>query len=336
MTHPGTSLGGDPPARDERAEALVPFCAFQTASLAKDWGGILGCELTPSTPVVEAEATFPSLLSWPGVSTAIEIERPLRADFYVVASAGAVDGFFEGPGPSRRGPLAEEALQEVFGFLLAATERAFRKEVSNRFNAGRATTRAAAGPADVAGDQILSLCAEVQVDFAARDGRFLRLHEAFPPDLVAAMVEARRADRGLLHRGPSTIHTAVGARAKVLVVDDHILIRRVLKYHLQQAGYDVTEATGGADAVAKVDAAVPDLVLLDVMMPGMDGFEVCRRIHAIPGCARVPVIFCTARDAREDVMEAVRSGAQDYIVKPFRKEALLAKVAKFARPAPPA
>ncbi|MET7406302.1 MULTISPECIES: response regulator transcription factor [Streptomyces] len=110
----------------------------------------------------------------------------------------------------------------------------------------------------------------------------------------------------------------------LLVVDDEPAIVDVLATSLRFLGYDVAEATNGREALAKVRERRPDLVLLDVMLPDLDGFEVVRRLTA--GGARVPVVFLTARESGEDVVVGLDLGADDYITKPFRLAEVAARV----------
>jgi two-component system, OmpR family, response regulator len=114
------------------------------------------------------------------------------------------------------------------------------------------------------------------------------------------------------------------ATTKILVVDDEDNIRFLLRTALSHAGYEVVEAYDGKGAVAAVVKHEPDLVLLDVMMPDFDGFEVLRRIRT--NGIETPVIFLTARDGLDDQVSGLTNGADDYIVKPFRLEAVLARV----------
>jgi two-component system, OmpR family, response regulator len=118
--------------------------------------------------------------------------------------------------------------------------------------------------------------------------------------------------------------TIVGVGAKVLVVDDEDNIRFLLRTALTHTGYAVTEASNGGDAVRAMLKEQPDLVLLDVMMPDFDGFEVLRRVRGQG--IDVPVIFLTARDGTDDQIAGLNAGADDYIAKPFSLEAVLARV----------
>jgi two-component system alkaline phosphatase synthesis response regulator PhoP/two-component system response regulator VicR len=109
----------------------------------------------------------------------------------------------------------------------------------------------------------------------------------------------------------------------ILAVDDEPNIRRLLEVNLQRAGYQVTTASDGQDALEKFSRARPDLVLLDVMMPRIDGFEVLRRLKADPGTAAVPILMLTANAQDADIFNGLRSGADFYLTKPFNPTELL-------------
>jgi two-component system OmpR family response regulator len=112
--------------------------------------------------------------------------------------------------------------------------------------------------------------------------------------------------------------------ARLLVVDDEATIRELLSGSLRFAGYEVVAAGSGAEAVRAVAVSRPDLVLLDVMMPGGDGFEVVRRVRDTT--PDVPVIFLTARDEVSDRVTGFDLGADDYVTKPFSLEEVLARI----------
>ncbi|WP_245997306.1 response regulator transcription factor [Streptomyces armeniacus] len=116
-----------------------------------------------------------------------------------------------------------------------------------------------------------------------------------------------------------------GDGRRVLVVDDEPAIVDVLATSLRFLGYTVDEATTGHAALTAARARTPDLVLLDVMLPDLDGFEVVRRLRT-DGDGRVPVVFLTARESRDDVVVGLDLGADDYITKPFRLDEVAARV----------
>ncbi len=106
------------------------------------------------------------------------------------------------------------------------------------------------------------------------------------------------------------------------MVDDQPDIRLMCRVNLALEGYEVDEATDGESALIAVREAVPDLVLLDVMMPGLDGWHVLETLKADPALARIPVILLTARVQREDEIRGWSSGAADYLSKPFNPSTL--------------
>lgn len=112
----------------------------------------------------------------------------------------------------------------------------------------------------------------------------------------------------------------------ILLVDDNATNLSILVQSLSQAGYKVRVAQDGASAIAQVPYAQPDLILLDVMMPGMDGFETCRRLKASPATQAIPVIFMTALSDVFDKVKGFQVGAVDYITKPFEIEEALVRV----------
>jgi two-component system OmpR family response regulator len=116
---------------------------------------------------------------------------------------------------------------------------------------------------------------------------------------------------------------------RVLVVDDEPNIADVVSMALRFHGYGVETAGTGADALAAVSAFRPDLIVLDVMLPDMEGFEVARRLGAER--AATPIIFLTARDAPEDKLRGLTTGGDDYVTKPFSLEELLARVRNVLR-----
>ena len=111
---------------------------------------------------------------------------------------------------------------------------------------------------------------------------------------------------------------------QVLVVDDEPNIRELVQVALKFHGCSVTAAGTGKDALRQAESSRPDLIVLDVMLPDMDGFEVCRRLRAAGN--EVPVIFLTARDTSSDTVTGLALGGDDYVTKPFSVEALVARV----------
>ncbi len=104
---------------------------------------------------------------------------------------------------------------------------------------------------------------------------------------------------------------------KILIIDDEEDIIGLLTLHLKMKNYEVTSATDGVMGLEVADQEDPDIILLDVMMPGIDGFEVCKRLKEKEKTAEIPIIFLTARNQTDDRVKGLMSGADDYIVKPF-------------------
>lgn len=118
-----------------------------------------------------------------------------------------------------------------------------------------------------------------------------------------------------------------GPEASVLVVEDDPTIRALLAMALAGAGYaDVRESARGDEGLAEAKRRAPDLVLLDVMLPGLDGFAFARAVRAAPALAATRIIMITARTQPEDIVRGLEAGADDYVVKPFDRKILLARV----------
>jgi DNA-binding response OmpR family regulator len=115
--------------------------------------------------------------------------------------------------------------------------------------------------------------------------------------------------------------------ARIVVADDDADIRDLVGFKLRQAGHDVETVEDGAAAVAAAQAVRPDLLILDVMMPGMGGLDATRALRLDPALARVPVILLTARAQESDIEQGFGAGADDYVVKPFSPRELASRVA---------
>ncbi len=118
---------------------------------------------------------------------------------------------------------------------------------------------------------------------------------------------------------------------KILVVDDEEPILELLKYNLEKEGYDVKAASDGMQAVEMARKFQPDLVLLDIMMPRMDGVEACRQIRAMPELANTFIVFLTARTEEYSEIAAFEGGADDYIQKPIKPRALVSRISALFR-----
>ena len=116
---------------------------------------------------------------------------------------------------------------------------------------------------------------------------------------------------------------------KILVVEDEVMLARLLSYNLQQQGYEVTVCDNGNDGLKAALSNDYSMILLDVMLPGLTGFEVLREVRKVS--IRTPVIILTARNAEEEIVQGLNEGADDYITKPFGVAELLARLAAIFR-----
>lgn len=127
--------------------------------------------------------------------------------------------------------------------------------------------------------------------------------------------------------------------SRVLIVEDERDIRDLILLHLQRDGYQVTTAGSGEDGLLQVKQSPPDLILLDLMLPGISGLEVCRRLRQEPTTATLPILMLTAKADEVDRVVGLELGADDYVVKPFSPKELVARVRavlRRSRPAPTA
>ena len=120
----------------------------------------------------------------------------------------------------------------------------------------------------------------------------------------------------------------MSVRKKILVCDDDPLLLDLVQFKLTARGYDSSAARDGGEAMAALAEQIPDAVVLDAMMPVLDGYEVLRRIRENPSFADIPVIMLTARRQEQDVLSALQLGANDYMVKPFSPEELVARLGR--------
>ena len=118
---------------------------------------------------------------------------------------------------------------------------------------------------------------------------------------------------------------------KVLIIDDNAEARAALEALLLSESYDLSFATNGMDGIAMAVSLRPDVILLDVMMPKMDGFEVSRRIRAIPDIAEIPIILVTALDDQESRITGLRAGADDFVNKPYNSVELFTRLQTILR-----
>ena len=129
----------------------------------------------------------------------------------------------------------------------------------------------------------------------------------------------------------SELHKENNMGSMVLIVDDEYIGRETLQSVLEGEGYELEMAENGFQAIEKAKKLLPDVILLDVMMPGMTGFEVCQRIRNDPQIAEIPIIILTALDDRESLLNALKAGADDFISKPFDRYELRARLMGITR-----
>ncbi|MBN2102944.1 response regulator [bacterium] len=116
------------------------------------------------------------------------------------------------------------------------------------------------------------------------------------------------------------------SKAHILVVDDEEDILELARYNLAKEGYQVTCASSGEKAIQKVQKNKPDLVVLDLMLPGMDGFNVCKVLKNNSNTADIPIVMLTAKGEESDIVTGLELGAEDYITKPFSPKVLIARI----------
>jgi two-component system alkaline phosphatase synthesis response regulator PhoP len=121
------------------------------------------------------------------------------------------------------------------------------------------------------------------------------------------------------------------AHEKIMVVEDEADIQELIRYNLAKEGFLVTTCDSGEDALERVNQHVPDLVLLDLMLPGISGLDVCRALRRAPQTQSVPIIMLTAKSEEADIVTGLELGADDYVTKPFSPRVLLARVQALLR-----
>ena len=120
----------------------------------------------------------------------------------------------------------------------------------------------------------------------------------------------------------------MNAKHRILICDDDPLLIELMSFRLKAKGFDVITAVDGEEALSKASSEQPSLVVLDAMMPRVDGFEVLSRMKSDALVSHIPVIMLTARKGEKDIVSALERGADDYLVKPFIPEELLARLSK--------
>lgn len=120
-------------------------------------------------------------------------------------------------------------------------------------------------------------------------------------------------------------------KTKIAVIEDEVDIFEVINYNLSKEGFDVCSALDGEEGLALIKKEVPDLVLLDLMLPGLDGIEICRKLKTDYSTRSIPIIMVTAKGEESDIVLGLGMGADDYMVKPFRPRELIARIRSVLR-----
>ena len=120
-------------------------------------------------------------------------------------------------------------------------------------------------------------------------------------------------------------------KSKIVVIEDEVDILEVINYNLSKEGFDVCSALDGEEGLALIKKEAPDLVLLDLMLPGLDGIEICRKLKTDYSTHSIPIIMVTAKGEESDIVLGLGMGADDYMVKPFRPRELMARIRSVLR-----
>jgi len=146
-----------------------------------------------------------------------------------------------------------------------------------------------------------------------------------PPERIAELLQIT------VEKVKQIIEKLSDARQKILIVDDELDTLIPLKRALEAEDYQVVEASSGLEAIEKTRSHHPDILLLDLMMPGMDGTEVCKVLKEDPSTGHIPIIMLTAKGEIEDKIEGIETGADDYVTKPFDLGELKARIKMILR-----
>ncbi len=123
-------------------------------------------------------------------------------------------------------------------------------------------------------------------------------------------------------------------RTSILVIEDEQDIQHIVRYNLEKEGYSVTCVASAEEALAHLRTRVPDLIILDLMLPGMDGMEFCRLLRRAPETEQTPIIMLTAKGEESDIVAGLELGADDYVTKPFSPKVLVARIRSVLRRRP--
>jgi two-component system phosphate regulon response regulator PhoB len=150
-------------------------------------------------------------------------------------------------------------------------------------------------------------------------------------DTVDGAISPAGVDDVFVKHHPGKTRTGEAEQASILVVDDEEDLLELVRFNLARDGYAVTCVTSGEEAIKAVRRDAPDLVVLDLMLPGFDGLEVCRRLKADPRTRETPIVMLTAKGEERDIVAGLDRGADDYITKPFSPRVLSARIKALLR-----
>ncbi len=120
---------------------------------------------------------------------------------------------------------------------------------------------------------------------------------------------------------------------KILIVDDEVHIRDIIRFRMEVEGFEILEANNGRNAIEVLTKEQPNIIVLDVMMPEMDGWEVCRFVRSQPDISKTPILMLTAKTEIRDKIHGMQAGANDYLTKPFSPNELVVRVQKLLQAA---
>ena len=316
-----------PVSRKPGAKVLAVLLAKQAQALSPLWAPLLGGTATFAAPTVSEVPAggLAKLLAFPAAAVPLAVGGGFQGRLLVLLSAAdaAVLAVAAGRPAPAEGSVDAEGLGALLALFCAQAAAVFHKEkgaeVTVAAEAAKPLADAEKLPeTNVAGDGWLA-----DAKLALAEGKSVQVRLLVPLDLGSALADAHKPPAA----GPAAVKPAKGT---ILVVDDQHSLRTLIRRLLTNEGYLVVECPNGDEALqylaSKKDK--PTAVILDVMMPGLDGLEVCRRLRTLPACDKLPVIMCTGKGQKRDVMEALQAGANDYIVKPFNREILVAKLGK--------
>ncbi len=326
--------GKKPLSKKLGAKALAALLSRQVQAVSKGWGELLGGPVSfGAVTAAEAHPTgLTKALPWPAAAVAVAVEGGFQGRFLVLAApadAAILAGKPAEPKAEGLTPDVIEGLGKLFAPFCVSVQESYRNGPDQKLEVRQEAARLLADmeklpEAGVATDGWLA-----ELKMALGEGKAIQLWVLFPLALGTALAEAHHAAEAAATAAPKS------SKGTILVVDDQHSIRTLIRRHLEKEGFAVVECTNGEGALLQLaKKEKPSAVVLDVMMPGMDGYEVCRRLRALPDGKGVPVVMCTGKGQRQDVMEALQAGANDYVVKPFTREILLAKLGKVMAPPP--